>query len=97
MFISVNSFNEDVDDDEEQAVDEEDEEDDEEDDDEEEEEEIEPSGLTGGSPSPNITKSLGGGIPNQPPSPCPHTYIHPDEVTAELHPEPQAICTTLLV
>lgn len=95
MFISVNSFNEDVDDDEEQAVDEEDEEDDEEDDD--EEEEIEPSGLTGGSPSPNITKSLGGGIPNQPPSPCPHTYIHPDEVTAELHPEPQAICTTLLV
>ena len=95
MFISVNSFNEDVDDDEEQAVDEEDEEDDEEDDD--EEEEIEPSGLRGGSPSPNITKSLGGGIPNQPPSPCPHTYIHPDEVTAELHPEPQAICTTLLV
>ena len=77
--------------------DDDDDDDEDEDDDEDVDGEIEPSGMIGGSPSPNITRSLGGGIPNHPPSPSPHTYIIPFDVTAVLHPEPQAICTTLLV
>ena len=82
----VDTFNDDEEDEEEEA-DEEEEEDDEDD----VEGEIVPSGMIGGSPSPNVTRSLGGGIPNHPPSPCPHTYIIPFDVTAELQPEPQAI------